>query len=70
LNEFALEFTTVTHGGHGTSRHEKALYALAADYHTVSRELAAILQRPRLASGKNSRWKSLKKVWESMRWSD
>ncbi|KAK4444466.1 hypothetical protein QBC34DRAFT_282585, partial [Podospora aff. communis PSN243] len=71
LAEFALDLAQDDpHGNQPKSRHERALSLLASECHSLSKELAAILEKLRMTSGKNSRWRSLKTTWESMRRSD
>jgi hypothetical protein len=65
LNEYALDLTT---GGEGTSKHEKALRALATDCYALGQDLVQVLQKMEMT--RNSRWQSLKKTWEAMRKAD
>ncbi|KAK2773512.1 hypothetical protein CKAH01_13552 [Colletotrichum kahawae] len=65
LKEFSLDLDG---GSLGTSKHEKALKALATNCGDLCQELIGILEK--LKAKKNSRWETLKTTWASMRKAD
>jgi len=63
LKEYSLDLGAASVSAHhAKSRHEKALQALAAECHTLCKELLQVT--------KNSRWHALRKTWEALRRTD